>query len=408
MTPSLKIIPMHGNASLTLFDKAKGLSNFLSAQSARQEAAGRLSDETLSALRDAGLFGIFLPRNFGGSECWPTEGLAIFEALSYADGSTGWVVMTTQISIATASAYLDPEAAREIFEGKPVPLIAGQGAPNGTAEVERGGLRLTCRGAYGSGLLHSSYFHTGSVVTENGRPRMVPGTQTPDVRIFIVPVEKGELRGNWDVMGLRATGSVDYALTNIHVPEGYTHALQANVARTGGGLYRLGISGFGNLGHSAFALGTARRTLDELKALANREGAKPSNLALGSGEGFQEAFGSAEAQLRAARAFLYEVHGENELTLQRDEPLSTRQITLSRLALNHVTKIGSEICAMAFRFAGGAAIRDSALQRCVRDMMVGAQHITTTPFVLRECAKELLDQAKGKVWSLRGLVDPPK
>lgn len=112
--------------------------------------------------------------------------------------------------------------------------------------------------------------------------------------------------------------------------------------------------------------------------------------------------------MRAARALLFEVHGANEATLKNGDPLATRQLTLSRLALNHVTTVAAGVCAMAFKFAGGAAARAGALQRCVRDMMVGAQHITTTPFVLRECAKDLLGQAEGKVWSLRGLVDPPK
>lgn len=393
----------------TLLGKAQDLTALLMAEAPRNEAAGRLTEATVTALQNAGLFAMFLPRCFGGSECWPTDGLAIVEALAYGDGSTGWVQMATQISIATAAAYLHPDAARAIFDGNPiVPLIAGQGAPNGTAEIDGRGFRLTTKGSYGSGLLHSAYFHTGAVVTENGKPRMVPGTQIPDIRIFIVPIAKGELRGNWDVMGLRATGSVDYAITDVYVPEEYTHALQANVPRSGGDLYRLGISGFGNLGHSAFALGTARRALDELKALANGAGPRPSALALGAGESFQESFGAAEAQLRAARAFLFDVHGANEATLKNGDPLTTRQITLSRLALNHVTTVAAGICAMAFKFAGGAAVRAGALQRCVRDMMVGAQHITTTPFVLRECAKDLLGQAEGKVWSLRGLVDPPK
>ncbi|MGE0733454.1 MAG: acyl-CoA dehydrogenase [Alphaproteobacteria bacterium] len=393
----------------TLLERAKGLNGLLNAQAPRNEAAGRLTDETVDALHDAGITRMWLPRALGGYETWPTEALEVIEALCYADGSTGWVMMATQLSVGTAGAYLDPSAAKQIFApGKRTPLIAGQGAPNGKAEVASGGYRLTTKGSYGSGLLHSSYFHTGSVVTEGGAPRMLPGTQAPDVRIFIVPIEKGELLGNWDVMGLRATGSVDYAITDVHVPEEYTHSLAANKAKQGGALYQLGISGFGNIGHSGFALGAARRALDELAQLANQPGGKPSNIAMGAGEGFQESFGAGEAQLRAARALLMDVHGDNEETLKRGDLLSVRQVTLSRLALNHVTTTAADICAMAFKFAGGAALRAGTLQRVVRDMMGGAQHITTSPFMLRECSKELMGAAKGKVWSLRGLIDPPK
>jgi alkylation response protein AidB-like acyl-CoA dehydrogenase len=388
----------------TLLDRARLLVNFLTVEAPRNEVAGKLTDETLIALRDAGLFDLLIPRCFGGHECWPTEVLPVLETLSYGDGSTGWVVMATQVAMATAAAYLHPNAANEIFANKPSPLIAGQGAPTGTAEVAGLRYRLTCKGSYGSGLLHSSYFHTGAIVTENGKPRMLPGTQTPDVRIFIVPREKGELRGNWDVIGLRATGSVDYALTDVHVPDEYTHPLQANTPRSGGDLYRLGILGFASIGHSAFALGVARRVLDELKALDNQAGSKPSNMSFGSGEGFLESFGSAEAALRAARAFIYEVNHDNEETLRRGTSLSTRQITLARLALNQATTVASQIGSMAFRFAGGAALRSGTLQRCIRDIMAGSQHIATSSFVLRECAKDLAGKAEGKVWSLRGLI----
>ena len=37
-------------------------------------------------------------------------------------------------------------------------------------------------------------------------------------RTFIVPMSQVKLLGNWDVIGLRATGSVDYALENVFVP----------------------------------------------------------------------------------------------------------------------------------------------------------------------------------------------
>ena len=87
---------------------------------------------------------------------------------------------------------------------------------------------------------------------ENGAPRMLPGTNAPDVRIFIVPVKNAQLLGNWDVIGLRATGSVDYALTDVFVPEPFTHKQSANEARQGGSFYRLGISGIGAICHTGF------------------------------------------------------------------------------------------------------------------------------------------------------------
>ena len=127
-----------------LLARTKELTPMLSAQSGRNETAGRLTDEVIQALTDARIFTLFMPKQFDGAELWPTEGLQIIEALSYADGSTGWVTMATQVSMATAAAYLKPDAARSIFENS-LPLIAGQGAPTGRADPEGTGYLIASR-----------------------------------------------------------------------------------------------------------------------------------------------------------------------------------------------------------------------------------------------------------------------
>jgi len=388
-----------------LLEHAKQLAPFLSAQSEHNEAAGRLTDEVILALTDARLFSFFMPKDFGGAELWPTEGLKIIEALSYADGSTGWVTMATQVSMATAAAYLKPDAAKAIF-GSTLPLIAGQGAPTGRAEPEGTGYWLSGKWNYGSGLLHSRWIHTGATIYEGERPRHYLGTNGLDARIFIVPVTDADISGNWDVLGLRATGSVDYTINRAFVPEEFTHRLSANCPYQGGDLYRLGISGFAAIGHTGFALGVARRALDEIAKLAIAP-RRPSPITEhGGGESFQLNYARAEAHLTAARALIFDTWGEIEVALAEGHDWNVRQITRVRLALNHVTSVASNVTEFAFKSGGGTALRSGPLQRCFRDMAAGAQHFTTSEFILRECAKDLLGLAEGKVWSLRMLVEP--
>src|SRR5690606_26306026 len=151
----------------------------------------------------------------------PLEALGTVEQLSYSDGSTGWVFMAQQVGTASAAAYLPSATARELFGSGRWPLIAGQGAANGCGVVEGRGYRLSGKWGYGSGLLHAEWIHTGGTIIESGVQRMRPGGKLPEVRIFIVPVRDAQLRGNWDVLGLRATGSVDYTIDNVYVPEEY-------------------------------------------------------------------------------------------------------------------------------------------------------------------------------------------
>jgi ABC-type branched-subunit amino acid transport system substrate-binding protein len=264
-----------------------------------------------------------------------------------------------------------------------------------------GGLEAT------QGMMMTLYIHTGGVVYADGAPRLWPGTKSPETRIFILPVGQAKFLGNWDVMGLRATGSIDYSIADIFVPEDFTHKQTTNVPRQGGNLYSLGIQGMGAICHSGFALGCGRRMLDELRALAGSETGRPSLLPqIGGGESFQEQFGLAEAKFRAVRALAHETWGDIEETLKRGDRLSTRQITLSRLTLNYITSAIAEVCTFAYKYAGGRALRAGTLQRCFRDMYAATQHVTTGPNILRECGKELLEIAPGKVWGPRGLVDP--
>ena len=96
-----------------------------------------------------------------------------------------------------------------------------------------------------------------------------------------------------------------------------------------------------------------------------------------------------------------------ERAVSEPGPIPTRTLTLARLALNHVTTVATDIARFAFSYGGGGALRSGTLQRFVRDMMTGAQHATTSPQILRECAKDLLGIAGDQVWGMRGLIDPP-
>ncbi len=389
-----------------LVERARELFGLLNEQAPIGEAAGRLSPKTVAAMDDAGLTAMWVPEDLGGAELWPVNGLKVIEALSYADGSAGWVLMAAGLCIGTGAAYIDPGVAREMFGGR-APIIAGHGAAMGRADIDGDEVVLNGSWSYGSGLLHSSYIHTGAIVYENGAPRIDPATGEPEFRVFVVPIEAAEITGNWDVIGLRATGSVDYTIENARVPLACSHLQHIKVPNIGGRVYKLGIFGFSNIGHTGFALGVGRRLLDLLAYIARAEGKRPFVLPQrGGGEAFQELYGDAEAKFRAARALVYEGWREMEDAIAAEGPIPTRNFTLIRLALNHLTTVVNEIASFAFSYGGGTASRQGTLQRFVRDMMTGAQHAQTSPQILRECAKDLMGMAEGKVWTMRYLVDP--
>ena len=379
-------------ASCPLAERARSLVPLLDANADFADEKGVLADEVVQALHRDRLFRLWVPKVLDGEETDPVHSLDVLENLSYGDASAGWVVMAASLSIGTAGAFLSDEAVANLFKGGGIPVIAGQGTRPGTAKTVDGGFLLSGSWSFASGIKHATNIHTLGIIEETGEPR-----------IFVVPVEKATLIENWDVIGLRGTGSIDYTIENVFVPEGYTHFATTDSPKRGGGLYRIGIIGIAEICHSGWALGVGRRLLDELGALARdkagRAGAQADN------SSFLEGYAKAEASLRSARAFLYEQWGDVTATVMSGERPSVRQHTLVRLALTNVTASLHDVANFVYLAGGTTAMRRGTIQRMLRDVHAGTQHVTSSPPVVQTCGRELVGLASGKTWRFLELVD---
>jgi alkylation response protein AidB-like acyl-CoA dehydrogenase len=354
---------------------------------------GRLHDDVVDAFHREGLYQMWVPAVLGGSELDPLHSLETLEIASYGDPSAGWVLMASCLAIGTAGSYLADDAVAELWADDRRPVIAGQGTRPGTAVPHDDGFLVSGSWSFASGLLHGTHIHTLAVITTTGEPR-----------IFVVPVEEASLLGNWDVLGLRGTGSIDYTLDNVYVPDSYSHFAVVDEPLRGGELYRVGIIGFATMCHSGWALGVGRRLLDELGALVH-DGAGRAGSRAGS-DAFQQDYAKAEATLRAARAFVLEAWGDAWDTLHGGGRMSVRQHTLVRLALTNVTNALAEVAEFVYLAGGTTALRRGTIQRLVRDVHAGTQHVTSAPAVWANCGRELVGLAEGKHWLFLDLVDP--
>jgi alkylation response protein AidB-like acyl-CoA dehydrogenase len=222
----------------------------------------------------------------------------------------------------------------------------------------------------------------------------------------VLPVERATLIDNWDVLGLRATGSIDYRIDSVFVPEGYTHSALTETPRRGGSLYSIGVIGFAIMCHSAWACGIGRRVLDELTQHVRRKVGRTGTLA--ESPAFHQQYAKAEGTYRAARALVYETWGDVGHTLQCGDRLSARQHSLVRLAMAHATWSAHEVAMFGYASAGTLALRAGTLQRLFRDMHAGIQHVTSAPPVFQAIGRELAGLAPNSEWRFLDLVTKSK
>jgi len=369
--------------------RAEQLRSLLESHAGSHDANGQLDGAVVDALHDNGLFGLWVPAALGGSELDPVRSLEVIEAVAYGDPSTAWVMMAAALTTGCAGAYLADEAVAQMFEGERFPVTAGQGSRPGRAVPVEGGYRLTGSWNFGSGLRHASYVHSLAQIEGRGL-----------FRIFIVPVGQAEIdHASWDVMGLRGTGSLDYRFDDVFVPAEFSYASTSVSSSRGGRLYGLGTLQFALVGHCGWALGVARRLLDELvKSRASRP-FPPGDL-----EVFQSELAGAEAALRSARAFVFDAWNDIWNAVAAGEEATRRQRTGIRLATHNATWSAVRVSEFVYRSAGTASLRAGVIQRFYRDMHAGAQHVTSGPGVLRECGRELAGMAGDAQWVNLALV----
>lgn len=343
---------------------------------AESERLRTLAPPVVAALREGGLFACVAPRELGGGEIDPLTQVEVFEAMARADTSAGWSLMIGAILSAMLGAYLPERGAARVFAGA-FPIGAGLLQPGGVARRAPGGFIIEGRWPFGSGIRHADWVFTSAVVAPSDSAPLEPGP--PAMVSVAVPAAQVRIEDTWDTSGLRGSGSEHYRLDGVFVGDDFATSFPGPLPRRGGALYTLPFVALTTPGHVGFALGVARRALDEITAAAPQRLKLWPGKPLASHEAFQIDLGRAEARLGAARAYALEVLGAMWDRARARQPLSLEDWAAIRLVTTHVTEVAAEVVSFAYRSGGGSALyASSPLQRCFRDIHAATQHIAAT------------------------------
>ena len=346
-------------------------------RSSEIEAARRLPLEVVELLKPTGAFRMFAPAELDGPGVTPLEALEALAELAYHDGAVGWCSMisstTTLLSYRMADDY-----AHEIF-GSRDSITGGFVAPMGRATPVDGGLKVTGRWAWGSGTQHCTWVGGGCLlVDESGTPTpRQDGLKNPFV--FFSPADV-EWLDNWDVSGLKGTGSGDYQVSEAFVPEGRWVQLSAADPHREHPLAEFSFFGLLACGVASCAVGIGRRAIDELVDLARTKNPQGSSKPLASRTPIQADVAIAEAKLAAAWALMVQTVDDSWESAQTLTPATDEQKRLLRLCATHATQTAAEVCELMYKAAGGAAVyKTSPIQRTFRDCYVATQHAMVAP-----------------------------
>jgi len=357
----------------SLVDVARSLEPLIREHAEVIEQA-RMPAPLVDALHDAGVFRAMLPHELGGLEAEPVEWLQMIEELSRINASVGWNAF---IQSGIGLTFLDPETFERFRErgGGRLILAMNLGRMAGKAVRVEGGYRVSGQWPFASGSPFATWLGGMSMVCDEDGSPVLRANGLPQPLLAIWPADQARIIDTWDGLGLRGTGSGDFEISGLFVPDEQVNTELFGAPNYDRALFR--IKEMPEIGHGAHALGVASAALESFVAAVNSKPLPGSSrqLAMGHMQAHQIAFARADVLVRAARTLLHEtvraayedatVHAELDLELR----VRLREANI------FTVRAAREAVGLVFEMAGSSAVyRGRPIEQAFRDINTAANH----------------------------------
>ncbi|HYZ21016.1 MAG TPA: acyl-CoA dehydrogenase family protein, partial [Rhodopila sp.] len=366
----------------------------------KAEQDRQLSGEVHAAMRQAGLFAMMAPRARGGYELPPAECMEVFEAVARIDPAAAWNLEMNQ-AIACYVAWLSDEGADDIFRDG-IPVIAGALYPPGSGIRVEGGWRITGRVPFGSGCHHADWLALPFVEMDGDKPRVDRETGQPVPLGAFFPRAQAEILDTWHTLGMRGTGSADYAVSDVFVPD-HLIASVCPLSRPAPGfegpLYRMWpLSSL--LGESIVSVGVAATAVEAGVELCRTKTPAYNATPLREQQLAQFQLGKARSRVDAARDTLLCAAGFSYDDVSRSGGLLSWP---AKVRIQLAACFAAEACAEAVRLVndavGTSSIRvENRFERCFRDAHTLLQHSDKSSARYASAGRLMLGLENDWVW----------
>ncbi|HEY8930950.1 MAG TPA: acyl-CoA dehydrogenase [Mucilaginibacter sp.] len=337
---------------------------------AEAEKTGMLHPLQLEVIYKNKWFRLLVPQVYGGQQVSLIDLLHTQEAISWADGSAGWVV-TLCNGAGWFGGFISSEFSAQIFNNQHV-CLAGSGAPAGTAEVTANGYRINGTWKYASGIHHATHITANCIITKNGEP--VLADNRPLILPFIFDRKDVTIIRAWKYMGMMATGSDTFEIKDLEVAANRQFKIDPAAAFIKDPIY---LYPFLQLAETTIAVaisGIALHFMDLCREIF-AERTKQSRLSDQQKTLLTEKLNNAETEMTLERKNFYDTVERSWAAIcKNDITLNERLIPVSQ-ASHALAKLSRELVDQLYPLCGlAAAHTDSEINRAWRDLHTASQH----------------------------------
>ena len=355
-------IPESGD---NLVERVTALTHLIAENAALAEKQRKPVDEVIQALEQTGVFKAFVSERYGGYEIDTQSFLDIGIAVSEACTSTGWVTAFYMEHNWMLSQF-PRETQDEIFGNQPYILAPASISPNGVAQKVDGGYTISGRWGWGTGVMHADWVLLNGIVQGD----------TPQPRLFIVPIDDIEVDDTWYCDGMEGTGSNDLLADNLFIPEARSEPLLAMMTGRGSGTeldpsprFRHPMQALLILAASTPAIGAAKTAL---KLFQERLGGRALYGTLTKQAERQSAqilLGRSTVQVQNAEIIIRNVADELESWGHEEEICPPEVRCRHRLQIAQAVHMCRDVVQELMKQSGaGAHMRSHPMQRVLRDI----------------------------------------
>jgi 3-hydroxy-9,10-secoandrosta-1,3,5(10)-triene-9,17-dione monooxygenase len=358
-----------------LVARAASLVPTLRARAAEAEQFRRLPDANVAELRAAGLFKVLQPRRCGGFEMSLHTHIDTVAEIARGCGSTAWCMGVIHAHSWLVGSF-PREAQAESYGANPDAIVCAVISPRGKARAVAGGYRLDGFWPFASGCQHADWLLLGTEIPDEG------GTVV-DAAELLVPARDIVIRDDWNVVGLRGTGSCSIVANDVFVPKHRYLSLPGIIAGEAPGaaahdtsLYKGAAVPVLVLAITPAALGMAEAALAAFKErLPGREIAYTEHEIQIDSPTTHRQVADAATRIHVARLLLHRCADDIEAAAGRGEMMEFTARARVRMDCAHAVRQCMEAAEILYLACGGSGIAETnPVQRAWRDLHAVNMH----------------------------------